>query len=397
MPFWSPKTEVKCVKHQPEGLIFAVRHGKGLLQEQWAPGQCVLTWQDAPLITLWPDECPTCAGMVSAGSGENGAKAAEFIPAMAQWNTPFHDLPTSLSHLEPLLAMLPSGYYSLEDRQLYPTDGNGHFFWSLTARKQVNPATVSIMDREMRYYTPGPLYLLPTQSTTRFNPERAEYYRDKPDIRAIAWYFSDSYLCALLDGHHKACAAALEKRPLQSLVIAPVARYYPQEKRLTFSNGQQLTREECLPGVPTHVPVTALKSAYAESTNVSGGAFSWPEAFIRSASAYPPVEAASIILAAGDVSETRIRGIIEARILPDDDDIPLILQALFYTDSALFIPFARFLWQHYLWGSHNHLAFSLLAKRPSPQVDDLFVEFLIDDDGYHADLTHIVDDYFRKR
>lgn len=399
MAFWWQKTDVKLIKNTSAGLIFAVRHGKGLLREKWGPGLCALTWQGAPLINLWPDECPTCAGMVSAGFGADSEGAARFISAMSQWNQPFQDLPTAFSHLEPLLTLLPSGYYSLEDRELYPVDGNGHFFWSVGTQKSKNPATASVVDeidQERYYYTPGPLYLLPTQSPAHFNSERAAYYRDKPDTRAIAWYFNDSYLCALLDGHHKACAAALEKRPVKSLVIAPVSR--SDKESLTFYNDQQLSAREFIKGVPTATHYQRLTPAqYQACTSSDHEAFPWPEELAQCAAAFPDVAAASTILEAGDLSEKRIQRIIDGQDTLEDNDIPLILQALCYTHSTLFIPFARFVYQRYTWGVHNHLAFTLLAQKPSQKVDDFFVEFLIDDDGYRPDLTKIVDDYFRQR
>ncbi|WP_176691630.1 hypothetical protein [Superficieibacter electus] len=397
MAFWQQKTVVLPVKPTPAGLIFAVRHGKGLLQEKWGPGLCSLTWQDTPLINLWPDECPTCAGMVSAGFGADRKGAAQFLSAMAEWNQPFHDLPTSLSHLEPLLMLLPSGYYLLEDRELYPTDGNGHFFWDVSQQKSLNPATVSVMDREMQYSTPGPLYLLPTQSPAHYNAERAAYYRDKPDTRAIAWYFNDAYLCALLDGHHKASAAALEKRPLKSLVIAPVSR--STKESLTFYNGESLSATAFIKGIPKAIHYSRLNSEQYQActSSVHNDTFSWPEEFAHCAAVFPDVATASTILEAGDISEKRIQRIIEGQTLLQDEDVPLILEALYYTHSTQFMPFARFVYQHDCGRTYCHLAFTLLAQQPCQQVDDFFVEFLIDDDAYRPDLTKIVDDYFRQR
>ncbi len=400
MAFWWQKTDVTLIKNTPAGLIFAVRHGKGLLREKWGPGLCALTWQGVPLINLWPDECPTCAGMVSAGFGSDSEGAARFISAMNQWNQPFQDLPTTFSHLEPLLTLLPSGYYTLEDRELYPVDGNGHFFWSVGTQKSKNPATASVVDeidQERYYYTPGPLYLLPTQSPAHFNPERAAFYRDKPDTRAIAWYFNDSYLCALLDGHHKACAAALEKRPVKSLVIAPVKHAFSDS--LTFGNGEKFTKKEFIKGIPRHTKSERLSPEYSQAciTPDVRDTFIWPDELIQSVSAFPGVEAASTLLEAGDLSEKRINGIIEGGVQVDYEDLPVIMQALFYTHSPLFIPFACFICREQYCSSYRYLAFSLLAQTPCQPVEDFFLDFLINDDGTRPDFTRIVDDYFRQR
>ncbi len=44
--------------------------------------------------------------------------------------------------------MHADGYYLLEDRELYLTDGNGHFFWAATDHSSSNPATVAVWDPE---------------------------------------------------------------------------------------------------------------------------------------------------------------------------------------------------------------------------------------------------------
>ncbi len=398
MRLWKKETTVRLIKQTPTGIIFAVRHGKRLLREQCAAGLYTLTWQDTPLIRLWPDECPTCAGMVSAGfdAGSNGA--AQFLSSLARWNAPFVDLATSFSHLEALFTLLPSGYYSLEDRTLYPSDGNGHFFWAVPQQKTRNPATVSIWDRELEYHTAGPLYLLPTQSPAHFNPARADFYRDKPDIRAIAWYFTDSWLCALLDGHHKACAAALEQRPLKSLVIAPAYRFYDQQKRLEFFNGQSLSEAELIKGVPPLPTPQRLTPAQAESLRnaQSQDAFPWPAPFTQSAASWPDISAAGAIVEAGDLSEQRVRRTMDDLAKYDHNELRALLQALYYTQSSLFMPFACLI-AGQSDADLRYQAYSLLAQRPCRQVDDVFVEFLIDDDGYRPDFTQLVDDYFRQR
>lgn len=49
--------------------------------------------------------------------------------------------------------------------------------------------------------------------------KRINYYRTKPDCRAIAYYM-DGNITALIDGHHKAIAAAMEHKQCCALVIS---------------------------------------------------------------------------------------------------------------------------------------------------------------------------------
>lgn len=66
--------------------------------------------------------------------------------------------------LTPLFSCLADGYYLLEDRELYPTDGNGHFFWAATDHSSSNPATVAVWDQEYCSFSDtAPCFLLPGQ------------------------------------------------------------------------------------------------------------------------------------------------------------------------------------------------------------------------------------------
>ena len=69
-----------------------------------------------------------------------------------------------------------------------------------------------------------PAYLYPTQSNKYLNITRSREYCDIIDKdnapRAIAYYHY-GFMCALLDGHHKAYAAAMKGVRLHSLIIIP--------------------------------------------------------------------------------------------------------------------------------------------------------------------------------
>lgn len=129
------KPEVRLLKQTPAGVIFSVRSGKGFLR------RCVihkphsyglihsLCWQDVPLIRFWSETgCPTCAEFVYSGFADDEQGAAQFLSALENWNRPWSGMADAFAALTPLFSCLADGYYLLEDRELYPTDGNGHFF-----------------------------------------------------------------------------------------------------------------------------------------------------------------------------------------------------------------------------------------------------------------------------
>ncbi|MCZ8650916.1 hypothetical protein [Escherichia albertii] len=385
------KPEVRLLKQTPAGVIFSVRSGKGFLR------RCVihkphsyglihsLCWQDVPLIRFWSETgCPTCAEFVYSGFADDEQGAAQFLSALENWNRPWSGMADAFAALTPLFSCLADGYYLLEDRELYPTDGNGHFFWAATDHSSSNPATVAVWDPEYGYFSDtAPCFLLPGQPPSHFNSERATFYRDKPDARALAWYLTDSYLCVLLDGHHKATAAALEGRPLKTLV---------------FPGGECLHKTELQYRIPK---LTAWKTLPLSAWEILSpdkhvSPFeTWSEELKQSVSRYPSLDQAWQIVEAGNLSETRIKRMIQQG-LEGDEKADVILQALFFTHSPLFVDFARFVISHPAYAIYRALAFRLMAQHRTPQADAFFLDFAINDDGERPELTKIMDDYFRK-
>lgn len=210
-------------------------------------------------------------------------------------------------------------------------------------------ATVAVWDPEYCSFSDtAPCFLLPSQPPSHFNPERATFYRDKPDARALAWYLPDSYLCVLLDGHHKATAAALEGRPLKTLVLSTATHFNDEQQTLVFPSGECLHKTE----LQYHIPkLTACKTlppsaweSFGPDKHISPSE-TWSEELKQSVSRYPSLDQAWQIVEAGNLSETRIKSMIQQG-LGEDEKADIILQALFSTHSPLFIDFARFVISH---------------------------------------------------
>lgn len=104
---------------------------------------------------------------------------------------------------------------------MIPTDGNGKFFWSVGNEPVINKASCP-MYHNGNWSQNRPKYIIPTQPPRLFNKQVAEFYQNNDQYRGIAYYL-DGYLCALLDGHHKAVAAAIERRTLKSPRFKEVA------------------------------------------------------------------------------------------------------------------------------------------------------------------------------
>lgn len=411
MFFRKKKPAIHLIKQSATSVIFSVNAGKALLRQSVIhdpdseAGIHMLSWQGKPLIRFFTESwCPTCAEFVYAGFANDKEGAAQFLSALDLWNQPCTEITDAYTALTPLFSLLADGYYRLEERELYPTDGNGHFFWAIDNEKQRNFATAGLWlpDEDPNYQVGAPCFLLPGQPPSRFNRERADYYRDKPEAHAIAWHISDTWLCVLLDGHHKATAAALEGRPLKTWVISQpvdVRTYETGEQYLRFCGGDKLEHALFQPHVPLHPQYEKLSpdrwDDYALRYDDRYAAINWPDELVHCATQYPDLRACAMMMAAGDLSEARINCIIE-KGLHDECYPEIMLQALFYRRSPLLIKYIDSLMHQPYYACHYPLAFRLLAQKRTPQADAFFLDFAINDEGERPELTKIMDDYFRQ-
>ncbi len=212
-------------------IMFEVKNGKSALKHICSDidrdycWKSHLTLNGLPILQSDEPYCPTCSAVLAAGYGIENINCAELDEVRKNINSDFRDIETSFEILKPLLGLLEDGVYLLADVPHYSTNGDGKFFYDISNEPTSYKAAC------MDYYfsellTPVssfPAYLYPTQSDKCINKERVEYYVDllknsKNPPRAIA-YHEVGFISALLDGHHKAIAAAALGLPINCLTI----------------------------------------------------------------------------------------------------------------------------------------------------------------------------------
>lgn len=180
-----------------------------------------------PLAQKDSPSCPTCASLLATGYGINNVDCPEIRETRNKINSPFINLENSITDIKPILGLLQSGLYVIADVEAYPTDGNGHFFWEVNDTFTENPATAGILTQDYDYVNGIPAYLYPTQDTKLFDENRVEHYikiyenYDKAP-RTIIYNYTE-FISLILDGHHKACAAAKLGKKVKCLSILPYA------------------------------------------------------------------------------------------------------------------------------------------------------------------------------
>ena len=214
-------------------VLIELSDGKGALTSattHYDENYCqksVLLLNGKPLIQGEYPICPTCSAMIARGYGIEKIDTPEMQKIRDKVNCPFVSLKTSIENISSIIGLLDDGYYIIADSMLYPTDGENHFFMNVQDKADyMEAATPEYYNSDFMDVTSGfPTYIYPTQSNLCLNIDRAKYYLDMIEKenapRAIA-YYQYGFLCALLDGHHKAYAAALKGSMLHSIVIIPI-------------------------------------------------------------------------------------------------------------------------------------------------------------------------------
>ena len=193
---------------------------------------------NVPLIQMNKEYIPTIESLLATGYGIENANCKEILEIQGKINSDFISLENSIKTMTPLLKLLDNGFYMIADAECYPTDGNGNFFWNVPNNMVLNPATAEkcLIDNDFTYIAGQPAYLYPTQTTDVYNPKRIEYYieklkkmNDNNEPRAIVYNFGQ-FINFIIDGHHKACAAALLGKPLKCILIKKAGYFSSYEK-----------------------------------------------------------------------------------------------------------------------------------------------------------------------
>lgn len=395
------------------GLVFYVKNGRGLLSTKYGylenEALATLVFGDTPLIKFQADEpyfCPTCEKLVAAGYGLNMSDQKVISELREILNHKFISLEKSFENLQFLFGLLPSGYYALVDAELCPTNGNGEFFWKLNNTPTYNKASCPIYGGDGLWSNGIPYYILPTQPPSHYTPQQVELYRNNDDYRAIA-YHMDGYLCALIDGHHKAVAAALDKKKLKTLVIIPTSSVSMQNDNQNYKggisiNGVLLDPDELI--TPMEQIMNLFKfgqlskgetGKYLSMRNNDFDInYEWLQNILEVEKIFPDALTVARQQWAGDTSDERLDHILRNQEVVSDQDALNIAVALYYLKNPRFKEMAFYFCRNYSYVPVWYKIYELLAKIKDEEVENFFVDYLIEDNNEHLEIKKIIDKYF---
>ena len=235
------KPEVKIIKEIDtsklwwcsSAVLFSVKNGKNTISEISGPEDkdyeyvSQLQLNGKPLVQGKYPECPTCKAMLATGYGIENIESPELEAARTCMNSEFVSIMDSAEKIKPLLGLLRDGYYALADTICFPTDGEGNFFYEVPNELKHFDAACSgyYCEWDFGLIEHFPFFLYPSQSSSLINNERVNYYSEllrseKNPPRALAYHVY-GFMNLLLDGHHKACAAASLGKCVRCLTIIP--------------------------------------------------------------------------------------------------------------------------------------------------------------------------------
>lgn len=374
----------------------------------------LLLLDETPLIRWHCTECPTCEQLLVpiAQSRSELTDWAERINSVTR-DALISESSEWIPAISPVLNLLPPGYHLVAADEYYPTDGEGRLFWTAAGESHDCCAL-----RQHFFHGPdAPVFLLGTQPPACFSASRYRAARESYQSRPGIALHMTGRMSALLDGHHRALAAAAAGETFTCITIS----YLPKLREDSSEFGIEASRDNVSPApelsrsdadwiLANRGLFPIWRNSAANTSHLSPGdaarspqnEWTLPVELPNLHAAYPDDEAMDGVfrLAGKDrkIRDDTIEGILAADSEVIDSEVTVVdlLFALAHLRDPRLVLTAQRVARDFRWRRAWFVAYGLLAAHRCPEVDDLFVEFLVNDDGTRPEIKAIIDDYFRQ-
>ena len=309
--------------------------------------------------------CPTCEKLIcrhypDIDASEIAEKMDEYRSVMEQEHSNFEDI---LEVNEMLFQLLESGFYRVSLKRIFPTFGEPKIFSDFN-NDQYLKASVDMyyqyMDNGTSYVGSHIAYMLPTQSERELSEDTLKNYRQKNYLgRGLVMGYT-GFLGTLLDGHHKATIAYERDEALECLVIEKFHEEYQQIELNQF--GFKIQR---VPTIDDYCSITQLMENHELYTLESLQAFS--------------------------------EDVVAGKVFLQEDEMDCLLSYYHIFKASRLLELYSLLKQYY-YKDIRISYFEKLAKiEDSTLVDEVMLDYLINDEYDNPTVTSICDDYFAKK
>ncbi len=96
------------------------------------------------------------------------------------------------------------------------------------------------------------------------------------------------------------------------------------------------------------------------------------------------------------MSDERIEHLLKQANQIEEEDMTYVLLALITLNDNRVFRVAKSIASSERWSSLWDIAYTFLATIRTQEVEDFFIDFLINDDKKRPEITKIVDDYFKR-
>ena len=377
---------------------------------------------DIPLIQINTDYyISTIECLLATGYGIENANCKEILEIQEKINSDFISLEDSIETITPLLKLLNNGFYMIADVECYPTDGNGNFFWNVPNDLVLNPATAMkcLRDDDFTYIGRQPVYLYPTQTTDAYNSERVDYYIEKlkkmndNEPRAIV-YNCGEFINFIIDGHHKACAAALLGKPLKCILIKKAGYFMESEKGkwvdklYFFSLYEKVTSKNVpkkyLPLKKNEMKIEKLNEIKLEDGRVNKR--KWENKYLDSVENYPSLERYANIVNASINFEFKITDELIKKYVNTFDEnsqemMKKIIYILMYTESLeklqkIVIKYAKNSLNHKIDKDLKLMIYNILFQiKNNTEVEQIFIDYIVYNEDRDDPVLELINSYWK--
>ena len=377
---------------------------------------------NVPLIQMNKEYIPTIESLLATGYGIENANCKEILEIQGKINSDFISLENSIKTMTPLLKLLDNGFYMIADAECYPTDGNGNFFWNVPNNMVLNPATAEkcLIDNDFTYIAGQPAYLYPTQTTDVYNPERIEYYieklkkmNDNNEPRAIVYNFGQ-FINFIIDGHHKACAAALLGKPLKCILIKKAGYFSSYEKGKWISKLYffSIFEKAILKNIPkkyllfkkNEMEIEKLNEIKLENGKVNKR--KWENKYLDSVKNFPSLEKYANIVNASINFEFKITDELIKKYVNIFDEnsqemMKKIIYILMYTESLeklqkIVIKYAKNSLNYKIDKDLKLMIYNILFQmKNNSEVEQIFIDYIVYNEDKDDPVLELINSYWK--
>lgn len=402
-----------------DALLFRVNKGTGKLSTRYGTDKNGDTYgflllDNKPLINSYGEElyCPTCAKILSIGLGRE--KVDRSLIDTIKYSQELNN-DNAFENVKPMLSILEDGYYLLTRIEMIPTDGEGNFFWNLPDSKKLYKATADVYYK-FHVSSGTPRFILPSQSVNCLNEERVNHYLDQikngTTMTGLAFYY-EGFMSTLLDGHHRATAAYIENKSIDCLTIMNVTGFgFNHDKKPDkiyagggiydfnlFRKPERIYKylKKIFDSRKSKLEIQEVEKILNDCQNVRLHETA-PLVFDFGKRIYPDYLSIAFSDMAGDVSDERISEVMARR---DDDaefKLEMIFKKLQLQEPKKAFELSKRIINDANWKVLLEEAFRYLTSIDSTEVEDIFIEYLIDTDYDSKDICRkIADEYLNNR